>query len=256
MLLLLVAAAACAPTREAGPLEGPAAPAAPTSSAVAPVKAAPRWVRLADLAGSGDQRTRSFEVGTDLLQWRVTVTCQSGSVAVGLAGRPEPLVEGPCPGPVFGFSIDTGTLALDVRAAGPWAAVIDRQVDHPLDEPPLAGMTVRNRRAAGAFSGVEQEGMGAAVVFELPDGRRALRLDPFFVTPDDDLFVWVTEAEAPRTSADALFAPHVQLAPLKATAGPQNYLLPPELPLERVRSIVIWCEPVRTAYAAAPLRRE
>lgn len=255
MLLLLVGAPACAPTREPGPSGGSAAPAGPTASVAAPVKAAPRWVRVADLAGSGDQRTRSFEVGADLLQWRVTVNCGSGPVAVGLVGRPEPLIEGPCPGPVFGFSIEAGALALDVRAVGPWEAVIDQQVDHPLDEPPLAGMTDRNRRAAGAFSGVEQEGTGAAAVYELPGGGRALRLNPFFVTPDDDLFVWVTEAEVPRTSADALFAPHVQLAPLKATAGPQNYLLPPELPLERVRSIVIWCEPVRTAYAAAPLRR-
>ena len=116
-------------------------------------------------------------------------------------------------------------------------------------------MTDRSRLASGAFSGIEQDGRGTATVFELPGGGWALRLDPFFVTPNDDLFVWASEAEAPRTSADALFTPHVQLDPLKATAGSQNYVLPPTLPLERVRSIVIWCEPVRTAYAAAALAR-
>jgi hypothetical protein len=35
--------------------------------------------------------------------------------------------------------------------------------------------------------------------------------------------------------------------------GNQNYEVPPDVPTERIRSIVIWCEPVSVAYIAAPL---
>ena len=45
----------------------------------------------------------------------------------------------------------------------------------------------------------------------------------------------------------------MQIARLKATAGAQNYLIPADVATANVRSVVIWCEPVRTAYAAASL---
>ena len=210
---------------------------------------------MAKLSGTGDRTSDAFPIADDVLQWRVTVTCESGPVRVTVDGGPEPLVDQACPGRFFGFSILTGSRTLDVRAAGPWEIVVEQQVDDPLAEPRLPGMTDRNRLASGAFAGVEQQGDGRATLYRLPGGGRALRLDPFFVTPETDLFVWASEAEAPKTSADALFTPHVQLEALKATAGEQNYLVPDSLPTDRIRSIVIWCEPVRTAYAAAPLRR-
>ena len=220
-----------------------------------PVAAAPRWVRVAGLTGTGHQRTEPFTIGGDALQWRITATCEEGHLRLAPAGDAEALVDQACPGRFFAFSIRTGAHALEVTADGAWEVVVDQQVDHPLAEPPLPGMTERNRTAAGPFSAIEQQGEGTATLFKLPDGRTALRLEPFFVTPNDDLFVWASEAPAPTTSADAFFTPHVQLEALKATAGSQNYLLPDGLPLDRIRSIVIWCEPVRTAYAAAPLQR-
>lgn len=210
---------------------------------------------MARFSGAGDQVTAGFEIPGDVLQWRVTATCEGGHLRIAMAEEPNPLVDQACPGRSFGFSIRTGSRALQVTSTGSWEAVVDQQVEHPIDEPPLPGMTDRSRLATGAFAGVEQQGEGTATLFRLPDGRRALRLDPFLVTPNTDLFVWASEAPAPRTSADALFTPHVQLAELKATAGAQNYVLPDSLPLDRVRSIVIWCEPVRIAYAAAPLPR-
>ena len=56
-----------------------------------------------------------------------------------------------------------------------------------------------------------------------------------------------------RVVREALESDHRQIAELTATAGPQNYLLPEDVDSSRIRSVVIWCEPVRTAYAAATL---
>ena len=255
-LALLTACTSARGTGDLGSPPGPTAPAdTPTTGTRDAVKAAPRWVGVTRLTGTGHRRSPPFDIPADALQWRVTVTCQAGHVRVGVAGEPTPLVDQECPGRYFGFSARTGSPALDIQASGEVEVVVDRQTEEPLAEPPLPGMGEPSRLAIGAISGVEQEGTGTVTLFRLPEGGRALRLDPFFVTANDDLFVWASEAEAPRTSAEAFNAPHVQLGALKATAGAQNYALPGSLPPERICSIVIWCEPVRTAYAAAPLRR-
>ena len=49
-------------------------------------------------------------------------------------------------------------------------------------------------------------------------------------------------------------APYKVVGELKSTLGNQNYLLPPGTTEADVRSIIIWCEPQRFAYAAAALQ--
>ncbi len=48
---------------------------------------------------------------------------------------------------------------------------------------------------------------------------------------------------------------HTEITLLKPTIGSQNYLLPQDADADSIRSIVIWCEPVRFAYTAASLKR-
>jgi Electron transfer DM13 len=248
--MVLVTAAGCG--GEDGTPTPPAPPAGASSGAD---EAAPRWEEVARFAGTGDLSTAGFVIAPDAIQWRVTLHCTDGTVAVALEGDPsDDLAEvSGCPGSTFGFSIRTGPALLDVDATGTWDLVVDQQVDTPVAEPALAGMTDDNRRAAGDFYGIDQNGSGTATLYRLPDGSGALRLDPFLVTRNSDLFVWVSESPGPQTSADALHSPHVQVSRLTATAGAQNYLLPDTVDLERVRSVVVWCEPVQTAYAAAGL---
>ncbi len=226
----------------------------PSPSTAVVTKVAPRWENVATFGGAGDSRTGEFEIGVGAIQWRVTVTCTDGAVRVGLDGETSALAEVErCPGNGFGFSIRPGRAVLDVVATGGWEVVVDQQVDTPVAEAALAGMTDANREAHGDFYGIDQAGSGTATLYRLPGGGRVLRLDPFVVTRNSDLFVWVSEARAPRTSEEALRAPHVQIDRLKSTAGAQNYLLPDSVDADQVRSVVVWCEPVRTAYAAATL---
>ncbi len=225
----------------------------PSVAASTPSKVAPRWEQVASFAGTSDQRTADFDIAADALQWRVTASCSGSALKVTLEGESEPLALPACPGKVFGFSIRTGPAVLDVVTVGAWEVVVDQQLDTPVAEPVLAEMDEGSRLAEGTFYGVDQAGSGAATLYRLPDGRRALRLDPFQVTNNSDLFVWLSEAGAPKTSKEALESPHVQIARLTATAGAQNYLIPADVATANVRSVVIWCEPVRTAYAAASL---
>ena len=248
MFVLLVSAVGCGSTPERRP---PANPVAVPSSV--PGRVAPHWERVATFAGTGDGRTAGFSIADHAIQWRVTASCTGGRLRVDLESEPGPLAEPACPGRTFGFSIREGRAALAVAAVGGWEVFVDQQVETPASEPVLGGMTEASLVADGEFYGIDQQGIGTAALYRLPDGRRALRFEPFSVTANTDLFVWVSETRAPRTSVEALHSSHVQVAELTATAGPQNYVLPDGVDPENVRSVVIWCEPVRTAYAAATL---
>jgi hypothetical protein len=219
-------------------------------------RAAPRWEPITIMRGSGN-RSRVFEVADDAIQWRARWRCREGRLALGLDPPPEPgnlLARGRCPGTGEVESIENGKLRLSVRTAGAWRVSLAQQVTTPLQEPPLPEMRGAAVVAKGDFYGIERRGRGTARLHRLPGGRLVLRFEGFRTSPNSDLFVWLSQAARPLTTRQALRAPHRQFALLKSTLGDQNYLLPPGIRADSVRSIVIWCEPVRIAYAAAALR--
>lgn len=138
-------------------------------------------------------------------------------------------------------------------ASGPWKAVIDQQLNTPLDEPPPPELSTAPVVGQGSFYNIEKEGKGTVRLHRLPGERRILRLEGFEVSQNTDLFVWLSEAAQPRTSAEAVAAAKVSIGNLKSTVGNQNYEIPPGVPTERIPSVVIWCEPVAIAYSAASL---
>jgi hypothetical protein len=258
-LAALVALPACG--SGGGGDDGSASPATPPPTTAAPAttapvqRSAPRWETVGTYTGTGSQETPQFTILDRAIQWRVRWTCEgAGTFRVTTTPpprRPGPIVDAACGGEGTGFAIHTGTVRLGIEAAGAWRAIVDQQVDIPLDEPAPAGQVV----AQGAFYDLEKEGEGAALLYRLPDGRHALRLENFRTDENTDLFVWLSEAARPRTSAEAVAADYVQIGNLKSTLGSQNYELPASVAIDDVRSIVIWCEPVAIAYTAAPLSR-
>jgi hypothetical protein len=238
----------------------PAATGAPAATTVPPdsPRAAPRWETVSTFSGTGPSRTPEFDVLAEAIQWRVRWTCETGRLRIVTVPPPRlagPLVDEGCPGGADAYSIRTGRSHLEIEAAGPWKAIVDQQLEIPLEEPPFPEMATAPVVARGTFHAVEKEGKGSARVYELDDGRRVVRFEGFEVSTNTDLFVWLSEAVAPRTTVDAQAAPKVSIGNLKSTLGDQNYEVPADLPSDRIRSIVIWCEPVSVAYIAAPLER-
>ena len=218
-----------------------------------PERASPRWERIATLTGSGDAR-KPFTVTRGAIQWRARWQCDTGRLA--LAVGSARLTDGPCPGEGDATAVDAGPQTLEVRASGRWKVSLEQQVDTALREPPLADMRSGRARvvARGRFYGIERRGRGTALLYRLPSGRLALRFDGFSTSPNDDLFVWLSTAARPRTTVQAARARHTVLRELKSTLGEQNYVLPRGVAARDVRSIVIWCVPVRIAYTAAAMR--
>lgn len=224
-----------------------------------PDRAAPRWEPVATLRGGGPG-SESFEVAEDAVNWRARWQCERGELGLSVESRDTErsmLGRERCPGSGSAESLATGRVTLRVTARAPWRVRVSQQVTTRLDEPPLPAMSASGARkvARGDFRGIERRGAGVATLYRLPDGRLSLRFEDFRTSANSDLFVWVSEASRPRTTRQALRAPYRQIALLKSTVGNQNYLLPRDLDESSVRSIVIWCEPVRIAYAAATLAR-
>jgi len=220
-------------------------------------KAAPRWEELRTFTGTGALDTATFDVAPGAIQWRAKWECRAGALRISTnppPAKPGPLVDSSCPGKGQGFSIQTGQLRLGVQASGPWSVTVEQQVDTPINEPPLPGMVGAPVLAKGPFQNIEKQGKGTVTLYQLPNGERALRFsEDFQVFNDPDLAVWVSEVANPHSSAEIVEAPHVQLARLKATRGPQNYLIPPDLPTSKIRSVALYCIPVPSIYIAAPL---
>ncbi|HVL97638.1 MAG TPA: DM13 domain-containing protein [Solirubrobacteraceae bacterium] len=221
--------------------------------------AAPRWVRLARLRADGDA-TRTLEIPGKSIQWRIRWRCRgAGAITMRLdppAADADPLVDGRCPGRGEAPAVRGGRMRLAVRASGAWSAVVEHQVATPLREPPLPEMRAPGaaRLARGEFRPIERRGEGAVALHRLPGGRLALRFEHFRTTPSTDLEIWVGRGRRPATSRAAVRARHVSIGELKSTAGSQNYLLPRRLRASDVRFVVLWCEPLYMAYAAAGLR--
>lgn len=232
---------------------------APATTVAGGPKAAARWETVLTLEGNGNQTTAPFTILDGAIQWRARWSCTSGSLTVTSdppPRRPAPLIEArTCPLEGEGFSIVTGQVRLDVAATGPWKMVVDQQVDVPLNEPPLPAMASGRVLGQGDFYDVEKNGKGTARLYQLADGTRALRFEDLEVNQNTDLFVWLNTAANPKTSSDAVAGDYWVLGNLKSTVGSQNYVIPADIPVDRVRSIVIWCQPVAIAYAAAALAR-
>lgn len=222
-------------------------------------RAAPRWERVARLDGIAPA-VHPVKIADGAIQWRARWRCTTGRLALAVEPKPRADAEkpgGPCPGSGETTWVQTGDQQLRVSGGGRWSVVVEQQVDTPLREPALAAMSAPGTRllTSGRFYDVEREGRGSAHLYRLADGRPALRLDGFRTSANTDLFIWLSTAARPRTTKQVVAAPRVgRLVALKSTIGEQNYVLPRSVDTDRVRSIAIWCVPIRIVYTVAALR--
>lgn len=102
---------------------------------------------------------------------------------------------------------------------------------------------------SGSFSGADDFhfGRGSAHLIETAPGVFVVRLEDFAVRNGPDLFVYLSP------SADGYADGAVELAPLKADTGNQNYEVPAGVDPTSAGSVVIWCKQFSVLFATAPL---
>jgi hypothetical protein len=233
----------------------------PPSSAPTTKKSQPYWTPVATIEGTGNTTSRSFTIDAGALQWRVAWHCETAPftiVPVNAAGQESrrKLADAlTCPTDGEGFAADKGAQTLKVTTNGPWKATIEQQVDTPLIEPAPAALASARLLGTARMHDVDKDGEGTAKLYELPNGNRMIRLEDFFVSINSDLELRLSESPDPKTTDDAVKAPFKLVSELKATVGNMNYEVPNDIDVSRYKSIVIWCEITRNAYAAASIER-
>ena len=107
--------------------------------------------------------------------------------------------------------------------------------------------TMKMTSLEGAFSSLAHETTGTAIVKELPDGSRVLRLEDFETSNGPDVRVYLSTGEPYGKD-------FVDLGGLKGNVGNQNYTIPSGTDLDRYDTAVIWCRRFTVAFGAAELR--
>jgi hypothetical protein len=108
--------------------------------------------------------------------------------------------------------------------------------------------------ATGQFGMVDplHKGEGTASIVTLADGQRVLRFEDFTVTNGPDLFVYLSGHPEPRNGGQ-VHENGVELGRLKGNVGSQNYTLPADLDLSKVKSVVIYCKQFSFVFSTATL---
>lgn len=229
----------------------------PPERAESVLRSLPWWQHLGTLEGTGPAAAPAFNIDQGAVQWRARWTCQTGQLEARAPDQRRPVViDATCPGSGTAFGTQKGRVTLQVTATGPWRMEIEQQVDVPLNEPPLAAMSAPGATvlATGSLYRIDQVGTGTVTLYGLPDGRRALRMENFFVTANTDLELQFSPLRAPRSTAQVNEAGRsASVATLDVTTGSLNFIVPPTLDLSQARSLVVWCEIANSAYAAATL---
>lgn len=153
----------------------------------------------------------------------------------------------------------------------PWNLFVDKRVDEALPGAtlPAAAADVEGEGdgadagapspdglvtlSDGAFASLEHETSGSAVVVELADGTRYLRLEGLETSNGPDLRVYLSSvppSEDWYVYDDDAF---VDLGGLKGNLGSSNYVIPSGTDLSGFRSAVIWCRRFSVGFGVAPL---
>jgi hypothetical protein len=166
----------------------------------------------------------------------------------------------------------------------PWNLFIDRRVDEALPEvEELAGggteaVSVTDGEAApgegtaaseggqgaggndriatiarGRFRALEHETVGTALIVELEDGSRYLRLEDLETSNGPDLRVLLTDQPVSEDWGVWDDGTYADLGALKGNLGSSNYQIPADLDLGDFETAVIWCRRFSVGFGVAAL---
>jgi hypothetical protein len=150
--------------------------------------------------------------------------------------------------------------ALAVAAIGAWYAFrperlfINQTVNEGFPAPAAAAASADPVEiATGSFHGVAHDAKGKATIFQLPDGKRVLRLSEFETSNGPDLRLFLVAASDATDSDTVKKAGYLSLGSLKGNQGDQNYDLPADADLAKYRAVTVWCNRFSVNFATAPL---
>ncbi len=177
------------------------------------------------------------------------------------------------PGRTAFFAIALVTAAgLALYWFAPWNLFVDRRIDEalpgasapaatgptaaatgPTAPPAVQGTGEPVTLARGGFTSLEHTTTGTALVIELEDGTRYLRLEDLETSNGPDLRVVLTDQPLSDDWDVWDDGRLVDLGALKGNIGSSNYEIPANVDLADFETAVIWCRRFSVGFAVAPL---
>jgi hypothetical protein len=93
----------------------------------------------------------------------------------------------------------------------------------------------------GSFKSLAHETKGLASIYQLPDGKRTLRLTEFETSNGPDVHVYLTGGEVEKGGDAIREAGFIDLGSMKGNKGDQNYDIPADADLNKFKNVAIWC---------------
>ena len=121
---------------------------------------------------------------------------------------------------------------------------------------PTTSAANNTRLASGEFHAGAHETKGTATIFQLGDGKRALRLTNFATSNGPDVHVYVVAAGDAKDNDTVKNAGFIDLGSLKGNIGDQNYDVPANVDLAKYRAVTIWCARFGVNFGTAPLMND
>jgi hypothetical protein len=106
----------------------------------------------------------------------------------------------------------------------------------------------------GAFQSQEHPTSGTAALLTLPDGSQVVRLENLASSDGPDVKIWLSDQTAGGDWFKYRSGRYLDLGPIKATHGNQNYAVPPGTDLRGLGTVVLWCDRFSVAFGSAALQ--
>jgi len=121
---------------------------------------------------------------------------------------------------------------------------------------PLGGGNTASQtlRASGQFESGAHKTAGLAMIHELPDGKRILRLSDFETSNGPDVQVYLVKAHGSKPEAAVKKGDFVNVGGLKGNIGDQNYEIPTNVELANYDSVTVWCRRFGVNFGTASLK--
>lgn len=131
---------------------------------------------------------------------------------------------------------------------------VNKKVDEPA---PFAANADPDPIYTGLLSGRAHPTSGRASIYQTPEGNRELRLTNFTTSNGPDVHIVLAQSADESLKRDFVKGnlSGVELGPMKANEGDQNYDLPSSADLERYDTVVVYCVRFHVIFATAKLEK-
>ena len=155
----------------------------------------------------------------------------------------------------YGAELPAGMTQQEAEEQMVEAAAVDTPVAEEMPEP-MASPAAPVKVKVGSFTDADRfhKGSGSATIYRGSDGSHILRFEDFNVTNGPALHVILSPHPNARNSAEVHLEGYIDLGDLKGNVGNQNYVLPSDLDVTGIGSVIIYCQPFSVVFSVAPLR--